>query len=301
MSMQLYCKKIESTTLAYSVYGTGNISLVIEMGLGAVIGEWNALAKRISEKHTVLLYERAGYGSSSESTLERTPQNIASELYQLLSEFPCEEKLILLAHSQGGLYAQCFARMYPHMVKKLVLLDPLSARDNYFRTALSKREFRKSGVDKSSGLKLNLCLARLHMGGIIKSMMSSAPPFYYYEGFEPEERDYILSALTMPKMYRTALEEYKLAHDDTYVSELQEKKELEGIAIVLITHSSEISEKEIMEFGNATKEEAEKIEKIWQQLMLEYLGYAKDFRYIRAGNSSHYIHLTDMELVTSVL
>ena len=50
-------------------------------------------------------------------------------------------QITILAHSQGGLYAQQFARLYPEMVEKLVLLDLLSANDNRFKSELSKREY----------------------------------------------------------------------------------------------------------------------------------------------------------------
>lgn len=85
--------------LAHEIYGSGKVTLVIEMGLGATMAEWRRLAKRLSQKHTVLLYQRAGYGDSSVSALERTPDNIVSELYRLLRQIPHEEKLTLLAHS----------------------------------------------------------------------------------------------------------------------------------------------------------------------------------------------------------
>lgn len=75
-----------------------------------------------------------------------------------------EEKLTLLAHSQGGLYAWTFAKTYPDMVCRQVLLAPLSPEDYRFYTELTEEEFQKSGVDKSKGLELNLKLTRLHLG-----------------------------------------------------------------------------------------------------------------------------------------
>ncbi|WP_442944903.1 alpha/beta fold hydrolase [Oribacterium sp. C9] len=40
-------------------------------------------------------------------------------------ELPCKSKIIILAHSQGGLYAQQFARLYPNMIRGIVFVDPL--------------------------------------------------------------------------------------------------------------------------------------------------------------------------------
>lgn len=287
--------------LAYCVFGTGKIDLVIEMGLGAVMGEWRQLAQRLSGDHTVLLYERAGYGSSKPSPAERTPKNIAGELHELLEALGHESKITLLGHSQGGLYAQQFARSYPELVERLVLLDPLSPRDNEFRVRLTRSEFPKSGVDKTGGLRLNLLLARLHLGRLLRRIMRTAPPFYYYDGFSEEETKYILAAISRPQTYETALREYAAAHDERLLGELAPPEGFPPIPVILITHDSEIEKREICQFGGASEEEAQKIETVWQELMGEYLSYSPDNTHLRAEHSSHYIHLTDPELVCEVL
>ena len=76
--------QLPTARLAYELHGEGKVSVVIEMGLGAVMAEWRQLAQRLSQRHTVLLYQRAGYGASGDSALARTPGNIALELRQLL-------------------------------------------------------------------------------------------------------------------------------------------------------------------------------------------------------------------------
>ena len=144
--------QIPSARLACEVYGEGNISLVVEMGLGTVTAEWRQLAERLARRRTVLLYQRAGYGASSSSDLPRTPGNIALELRHLLDRLPHAEKLTLLAHSQGGLYAWTFARAYPELTGRLVLLDPLSPQDFRFRAELGVSEKRR-GQDRRTGVE----------------------------------------------------------------------------------------------------------------------------------------------------
>lgn len=112
--------QIPSAQLAYALYGDGEVGVVIEMGLGASMAEWRQLAERLSGERTVLLYQRAGCGASSVSALERTPGDVAMELHQLLEQVPHQEKVTLLAHSQGGLYAWKFAKMYPELICKLL-------------------------------------------------------------------------------------------------------------------------------------------------------------------------------------
>ncbi len=297
MMLQQQYQTVNGSKVAYSLFGAGKVDLVIEMGLGACMGEWWHVAKRLSETHTVLLYERLGCGSSEPSQAKRTPVNIAGELHSLLQAVPHQQKLTLLAHSQGGLYAQQFARLYPELVAKLVLLDPLSADEGRFRRELSKQEYQKSGVDKRSGLIINRMLARLHMGGVIKRFMRSAPPFYYFDGFSAEASEYILHCLTLPKVYTTALEEYRLAHEEALVGSLQTGEGFPPIPIRLITHASDRAVEEIERFGGLGHAQAQKVETIWQDVMREYLTFSPNAQLFEAKQSSHYIHLTDLELV----
>ena len=299
--MEIRTCSVGTAELAYQVFGNGRVELVIEMGLGAVMAEWQPLARQLGEGHTVLLYERAGYGSSGVSTLERTPAHIAAELHGLLETLDHAERVTLLAHSQGGLYAQKFARMYPELVERLVLLDPLSPEDSRFRRELTPAAFRKSGADKTAGLRLNLRLARLHLGWILRRVMRTAPPFYYDSSFSPEETAYILDAVSRARTYETALAEYAAAHEPQNLEGLTEPSGFPSVPLVLVTHDSAIEEQEISTFGGASEAEARKIEALWQMLMRGYLDLSPRSRWVRAPHSSHYIHLTDRDLVCALL
>ena len=295
--MQTQTVQLPSAALAYEKYGDGDINFVIEMGLGASIGEWRQLAAKLAGRHTVLLYQRAGYGASSTSTLERTPENIAAELNLLLQRVGHAPTVTVLAHSQGGLYAWKFAKMYPELVAKLVLLDPLSPEDYRFRMELTEEEFRKSGVDKTAGLRLNLRLTKLHLGWLVRRTMRTAPPFYYYNGFSSAETAEILSGIGKPQTYQTALAEYAASHDMKQLAGLLDKEHKMSIPVILVTHNSDFAEKEIREFGGASGEQAGKIETLWQEIMGTYLSCCENGEWVRAEHSSHYIHLTDPDLI----
>jgi pimeloyl-ACP methyl ester carboxylesterase len=292
--------EIRSARLAYKIFGSGKIDVVIESALGACIGEWFDIAEKLSASHTVLLYERAGMNFSGKSSKERTPLNIAQELHELLELLPHSDKIIIIAHSQGGLYAQQFARLYPEKIRGLILLDPLSANDNEFKNLLTPNEFKKSGVDKFSRLGIPKAMAKMHLGFLIKALMKSAPPFYYYD-FEAETKEYILNSLTKVSTYETAMDEYKLSHDEKYITGLKSKGGFPDIPLILITHTSELAAKETMDFGSASKEMADKIENIWQDIMKEYLTFSSKSGFVQAKKSCHYIHLTEPELVENAL
>ena len=73
------------------------------------------------------------------------------------------------------------------------------------------------------------------------------------------------------------------------------------VPLALVTHDSGIEEREICAFGGASEGEARKIEALWQTLMRGYLDLSPRSRQVRAPHSSHYIHLTDRDLVCALL
>lgn len=285
----------------YKVVGEKPVDIIIEMGLGSCISEWIPMTELLKENHGVLLYERAGINKSDASIDERTPHNIAIELFQLLKKINHSEKVIIIAHSQGGLYAQQFCRLYSYMVKGLILIDPLSARDNTFKESLSKKEYKKSGVDKSGNFKIMKILSKLRLGFISKMILKNAPPLYYCSYYSQEQINEILSCADNVLHASTALEEYTRAHDPKNLNELVIKNGFPDIPLILITHSSELAIEENIKFGGNSREFAMKIESIWQEIMKDYLGYSKKSQWIQATKSTHYIHLQEPKLIVDAL
>ena len=107
--------------------------------------------------------------------------------------------------------------------------------------------------------------------------------------------------MTKVSLHDASLEEYRLAHEEKEICQLKEKGDFPEIPMVLVTHGSEYEIKEIMEFGQNTKEFATKVEELWQSLMQEYLSFSEQSILLRAKNSGHYIHLTDFEVIIQAL
>ncbi|WP_312938978.1 hypothetical protein [Oscillibacter sp.] len=110
-----------------------------------------------------------------------------------------------------------------------------------------------------------------------------------------------LRSMTKPDLYDAAIEEYCLAHTERCVLPLRIKESFPQLPLVLVTHTSEYSIKEIMEFGRTTRVLAEKVEQIWQELMQKYLAFSKVSKLIRARDSGHYLHLSEPELINEAL
>ena len=280
----------------YTIFGSKTVDVVIEMGLGACIAEWESLARELGKNHGVLVYERAGINHSDKSDEERTPTNIAEELKRLIDEIPHEKKIVIIGHSQGGLYASEFCGIYPEIVKGLILLDPLSIEDNRFKKELTARELKKSGADKSKNFMILEVLAKLGLKNAVKKVMSQAPPFYY-AGFSEEQKEDILNSLVNITHLNTCREEYRLAHDDEALRNMVSKDKYPDIPIILVTHSSEEAIRENMEFGRNSRSFAVRIEQLWQEIMKVYLDYSERAIWIQAKKSTHYIHLTEPELI----
>ncbi len=286
---------IGTAKIAYRIFGTPPVSIVIEGALNSCNAEWWEFCAEL-KGHSVLVYDRAGYGESSVSTLQRTPEKIVNEFSTLLINLGIKNDFVLIGHSQGGLYATLFTLLHPEKVRALILLDPLSYRDNDFKSLLSDKEFRASGVDKSNTIKIGRLLTGLHLGFLFKGLLKRNPPFNYHT-FTTDAENYILKSLMQSKQYSTALEEYRLSHDETQLAYFKGFDQQVSTKFILVTHSSSKLIDEYISIWGVDKDLAEKVENIWQKLMEAMITFSKNSEKLTAPNSGHYIHLTDPEIV----
>ena len=293
---------VKTASLSYKLYGKlADPLIVVETALGASTAEWWHLAEKWSGEYCVLLYDRAGYGSSSGSILPRSPANIATELNQLLTVLGIQKQAILIGHSMGGLYAQQFASMFSDKAHAIILLDPVSPQNYILKQKLSKQEYYQCGFDKSANMRLGLLISSLGLGFLLKSLLRKAPPFYYYNHFSAEAEIAILKNSTQKKTYQSSLAEYGFI-DSANVSQAQATKaEFPEIPLVLICHTPEIMSAEMVQYGGADQETATKCDGIWISLMKEYLGFSSKSKFIQAKNSGHYIHLSDPDTLREAI
>lgn len=122
---------VDNQTLHVRTMGSGGPGIVFESGLGADSRAWDKVAGPIADFGRVVLYDRAGLGSSvplREPEIA-TAENVARRLHGLLDAVGVPPPWILVGHSLGGLYLQMFARTYPRDVAGLVLLDSSIAEE----------------------------------------------------------------------------------------------------------------------------------------------------------------------------
>lgn len=103
--------------------GTGGPTVVLDAGLGCNALGWSLVQPEIAKFTRVTSFDRPGNGWSDESPLERTSQNIVTELHTALHKASIPGPYILVGHSFGGLNARLFASLYPDEVLGVVLVD----------------------------------------------------------------------------------------------------------------------------------------------------------------------------------
>lgn len=108
----------------YRLSGEGDVTFVLEAGLGGYSGSWATLESNLGRIGRVFVYDRAGLGWSEASPAPRTVEQIARELHQLLVAARIPGPYILVGHSLGGLSQIRYAMDYPDSIAGLLLIDP---------------------------------------------------------------------------------------------------------------------------------------------------------------------------------
>lgn len=91
---------------------------------------WERTAKDLSAKgFRVIIPDQIGFGKSSKpQSYQFSFAQLATNTKAILDELKID-KLIVLGHSMGGMVATRFTLMYPEMVEKLILENPIGLED----------------------------------------------------------------------------------------------------------------------------------------------------------------------------
>lgn len=283
-----------------TVKGKGRFAVIIESRLGGPSPEWWPLQDALADYARVFTYDRAGYGWSDPPVKPRASLEVVRELHALLHSANVPGPYILVGHSQGGLYVQHFARLFPDEVAGCVFLDPLSTEDVRFAQELDPRVYQGSGVDKRPAMRMTETLCKLGLLPLLKPLLTKSPPFYYYKNLKPEVIEIIWRHHLRPELYSTSLAEYETSHQPANSEQLL-VHEFPQIPVTVSYHSAAIIIEEIVKYGGLSREDAQQVESLWENLTRSYLELAANSKWIIAEHSGHFIPLDQPELVVSAV
>jgi len=99
--------------------------ILFEAGGGEDATTWKNILKPIADitGATLIAYDRTGFGQSTFDTSKHGILNGIKGLEKGLQQLGFNDNIILVAHSQGGLYATLYASRHPGKVKAAILID----------------------------------------------------------------------------------------------------------------------------------------------------------------------------------
>jgi len=280
--------------LEYRVIGSGEKTLLIETGIGGSFYDWYPFIERIKKDYKIVLYHRAGYGSSQISNKPRTVKHIAMELHNLIKNLGITDRFVLMGHSYGGLCAQAYAKMYSSSLKGLILLDSTSQNFNrlynldipVMKSFIIVEKMVEDNLKTSNYSKKELREKYKNTIDEYKRMLSDKDS----RGFE----DFI----TNPHLFRTIAEEFKNWGNSS--KELEELGVFPNIPLLVIARDKKVSVESFVKY-DIPKVEAVLYEEVWRELQVELSGLSSTGRFNIANNSDHNIYIDRPDIVIDCL
>lgn len=104
-------------------------TVILEAGAFGTSADWDRVLDDLSRGGRACAYDRAGLGRSPPSAGGVDVISRAHELRRLLDQIGESRPVILVGHSNGALYIQAFARLWPHRVAGLVYVNGVGVDD----------------------------------------------------------------------------------------------------------------------------------------------------------------------------
>ncbi len=116
--------KVFDGTMNTTIDGQGADTIVLLTGFGTASPrlDFEPLIRELDKKYTVVTIEPFGYGLSSETNRERSLNNMAEEIHEVVKQLNLN-RFILMGHSIAGLYSLAYINRYPGEATAFVGID----------------------------------------------------------------------------------------------------------------------------------------------------------------------------------
>ncbi|QWT19122.1 alpha/beta hydrolase [Bacillus sp. NP157] len=124
--------------------GSGSPTVIFEAGGGDDSASFRSVQPAVAATTRTCTYDRAGIGFSDPSNRPATAMNVVADLHRLVQAISPHGAVVLVGHSDGGLYVPLYASTYPRDVAGIVLIDPFTVGADKMAAALLSPVQRKA-------------------------------------------------------------------------------------------------------------------------------------------------------------
>ncbi|PFN25913.1 alpha/beta hydrolase [Bacillus cereus] len=264
------------------IKGGGKQTVVIQTGMTCSFYDWLPIIKKLSQHFTVVSYHRPGYGKSELGNQPRTIRQVTKELHMLLNKLAIQEPFILIGHSYGGLCAQHFAMLHEDKLQALILVDSTSMNlhrlDELHLPISDQTESDDMWLEKyNTYSKMDVDM----LSNKLKSILAN------------QSRQYIEFS-TSPLLYKATASE--LCEWKNCARSIKELYKTLKVPLIVIGRDPQYSITQLTE-GGMPKEEATRLETMWQELIHEQLQLSIHSQYILAEHAGHGIEIDRPDII----
>ncbi|WP_242224104.1 alpha/beta hydrolase [Bacillus cereus group sp. BfR-BA-01380] len=276
------------------ITGQGTQAVVIQTGMFCSFYNWIEVANELSPYYKVVLFHRPGYGTSELNERERTTEQTAYELRELLRVLHIQQPIILVGHSYGGLCVQHFTMLYPEQVTALVLVDSTSMNlhrlDELDLPTLDETDSDEKWIEKC------LYYADLNTAQLKQEV---CPKLTAAQTTLPVEIQKLLLAFPIsPALYKAVSSE--IIHWKDCAQKMKSMQLFPNVPLIIIGRDAHHSIQQVVQDG-IPYEEAAALETVWQELIHEQTTLSKQSQFVVAANSGHSIEIDRPDIVIEAI
>ncbi|EMK2593396.1 TPA: alpha/beta fold hydrolase [Bacillus cereus] len=274
--------EIMGQNIEVHIKGGGKQTVVIQTGMTCSFYDWLPIIKKLSQHFTVVSYHRPGYGKSDLGNQPRTIRQVTKELHMLLNKLAIQEPFILIGHSYGGLCAQHFAMLHEDKLQALILVDSTSM--NLHRLDELHLPISDQTDSDDMWLKKYNTYSKMDVNMLsnkLKSILAN------------QSRQYIEFS-TSPLLYKATASE--LCEWKNCARSIKELYKTLKVPLIVIGRDPQYSITQLTE-GGMPKEEATRLETMWQELIHEQLQLSIHSQYILAEHAGHGIEIDRPDII----
>ncbi|PEW05510.1 alpha/beta hydrolase [Bacillus cereus] len=264
--------EILGQNLEVYIKGNSKQTVVIQTGMTCSFYDWLPIMEQLSRHFTVVSYHRPGYGKSELGIHPRTTIQVTKELHMLLQKLAIHEPIILIGHSYGGLCAQHFAMLHEDRLQALILVDSTSM--NLHR--LDELYLPVSDQTDSDDMWIQKYNTYSKMD--VDTLYNELKPMLV------NHSKHCIEFSTSPSLYKATASE--LSEWKNCARSIKELYKTVEIPFIIIGRDPQYSITQLIE-GGMPKEEATRLEAMWQELIREQLHLSINSQYILAEHAGH--------------